>query len=184
MKTLTAVILLGLLSSPAWAIRWVMDPDASRLMFEARYQGEPVPGEFRHFQAWLTLDPKRMDNAALDVRVDMQSTDLGSSELDEGAATAEWFDTSRYPQAEFHSQQIRQVDEAGYIATGTLSLKGVERKIELPFRFQQEGQTALMSGEVLMQRSWFNIGSGEWSTDEFIGFDVMLSFEVTWRREH
>ncbi|GAA0694429.1 YceI family protein [Marinobacterium maritimum] len=184
MKTLTAVILLCLLSSPARAIQWHMDPDSSRLMFEASYQGEPVPGEFRHFQARLTLDPRRTDNAELDVRVDMQSTDLGSSELDEGAATAEWLDITRYPQAEFHSQQIRQVDETQYIATGTLSLKGVERKIELPFRFQEEGQVALMSGEALMQRSWFNIGTGEWSTDEFIGFDVTLSFEVKWQREH
>lgn len=183
MKALTAAMLLCLSSSPVWAADWSMEPDTSRLAFSASYQGEPVPGTFHRFQARLTLDPERPERGALNVGIDMSSLDLGSGELNDGAATAEWFDLAHFPRAEFQSGNIRRIDKLHYIASGTLSLKGVQRNIDLPFVFQPNGQTALMSGALEMQRAWFNIGTGDWASDELIGFKVQVEFEVTWRRE-
>ncbi|GGC06034.1 polyisoprenoid-binding protein [Marinobacterium zhoushanense] len=184
MKMLWGAILLFLFSWPASAADWRMVPDASRLTFESSYQGEAVPGQFRRFQAELTLDPDQPEDATLDVEVDISSADMSSSELDEGVATEEWFDVARYPQAEFHSRQIRRIDSEHYVATGTLNLKGTRRDIELPFRFNADGQMAQMSGELKLQRLWFDIGSGDWSTDELFGFDVQVRFDVRWRRAH
>jgi len=183
MKSPTVALLLALVGFPAWAAGWVMEPDGSRLAFDASYQGEPVPGEFRRFRAHLVLDQQRPDRAALNVSVDLGSLDLGSGELEEGAATAEWFDTADYQQAEFRSRQVRQLDRDHYVASGTLSVKGVARAIDVPFVFQASGPTAVMSGELEMQRTWFNIGTGDWATDELIGFGVQVRFQVKWRRE-
>jgi len=183
MKTQTVAILLWLFTRPVWAADWAMDAGASRLEFVASYQGEPVPGAFRRFNARLTLDPELPENSALHVSVDITSADMGSGELDEGIRTAEWFDIDRFPQAEFHSDQIRQLDNLHYLASGKLSLKGAERDIVVPFVFRAEGLTAVMSGELEMLRSWFHIGSGEWATDDLIGFKVEVKFKVTWSRD-
>lgn len=183
MKALWAATLL-LLSWPALAADWRMVPDASRLTFESSYQGEPVPGEFRRFQAELMLDPEHPENSTLNVDVDISSADMGSSELEEGIASEEWFNSASYPHAEFHSRQIRRIDSEHYLAVGRLSLKGIQRDIDLPFLFHVNGQAALMSGELALQRLWFDIGSGDWSSDELFGLDVQVRFDVRWQRAH
>ncbi len=183
MKALWAATLL-LFSWPAWAADWRMLPEASRLTFESSYQGEPVPGEFRHFQAELTLDPEHPESASLNVDVDITSADMGSSELEEGIASEEWFNSASYPHAEFHSRLIRRIDSEHYVAVGTLSLKGTQRDIDLPFLFRVNGRAALMNGELELQRLWFDIGSGDWSSDELFSFDVQVRFDVRWQRAH
>ena len=48
----------------ASAESWLSDPAESRLAFEARWEGSPVPGEFRRFSVRLQADPGEWHNLA------------------------------------------------------------------------------------------------------------------------
>jgi polyisoprenoid-binding protein YceI len=157
---------------------WQIAAQGSQLRFVARYQGEPVPGEFLSFITKLTLDADDLKNSSLVVVVDIASLSLGSADLEEGAATAEWFDFDRYPTAEFRSNHIRQMGDNAYEAIGELSIKGVARILTVPFVLDKTPSNAVMTGRVDLVRSHFGVGSGEWAEGDLIGLQVTVIFRV------
>jgi polyisoprenoid-binding protein YceI len=173
-----------LITGTAFASDWTIDPANSTLTFIPDYQEEPVPGEFKIFTGSLSFDPEDPVTGTLHVVVNISSADMGSEDLHEGMRTPEWFDTANYPKAEFVSNAIRHIENQQFAAEGTLTLKGVSRKVTVPFVWQENHSTAQMSGELDLSRKDFDIGTGEWLTDEQIGFKVHVQLNVMWRRQH
>jgi len=180
MLCITAVLLLW--SSAAPAATWTMDKSASHLEFVSTYQGQPAPGVFRDFATRLQFDPAQPARGKLEVDVFVTSADMGSEDLHEGMRAPEWFDFARYPKAEFRSQQIRQVAPQRFEARGMLVMKGAQQEVTVPFAWEAKGQTAIMTGELTLNRTRFGIGSGEWAAPDPIGLDVKVKFKVTLRR--
>lgn len=182
MKGLLCAAALLLTAGATHAASWTQDKAASRLEFVSTYQGQPAPGVFRDFVTRLTLDPAQPARGKLEVDVVVTSVDMGSEDLLEGMRAPEWFDFARFPKAEFRSQQIRQVAPQRYEARGTLALKGVQQEVVVPFAWEAKGQTAVMTGELMLNRTRFGVGSGEWATADPIGLDVKVKFKVALRR--
>lgn len=180
------LLLLGcfLVTGTALAGGWIIDPASSTLTFIPTYQEEPLPGVFKAFTGSLDFDPANPATGTMHVVVNISSADLGSDDLHEGMRTPEWFDTANFPSAEFDSNTIRRIANQQYAAEGTLTLKGITRKVTVPFTWQENGNTARMNGELDLSRTDFSIGAGEWSTDDEIGFNVHVRLNVAWRRRH
>jgi len=56
----------------------------------------------------------------------------------------------------------------------------------VPFDWQPDTQNpdrATMSGELVLKRSDFSIGIGDWSSGDQIGIDVSVSFTVVMQRQ-
>lgn len=176
-QALALVLVLGLSGGVA-AGDWQLDPAASRLEFQAAYEGTPAPGAFRRFDVRLAFDPARPVDGKLQVRVPLASFDMGSAEINEAVRAPEWLDLAQFMQAEFTSNDIRAAGEGRYVARGVLRLKGVERELAVPFRWQPEGAGARMSGNVTLDRRAFNVGTGEWAAGDTIGREVRLRFDV------
>jgi len=183
MKRTGALFLLALASAPIAAENWLMDPAASRLEFVASYQGESAPGAFRKFATNLDFNPRQPENGKLQVTVAVGSADMGSAELNEGMQTAEWFNAPTFPAAQFTSDTIRRTGDARFEATGELRLKGVARKIVVPFTWESKGANeAVLAGTLEVDRTLFQIGSGEWATADPIGLRVVVNYHVTFKR--
>lgn len=172
------LITLLALGTHAAATEWRMDPDQSRLEFVARWEGNEVPGVFREFDTRLSLRPDAPENSRLEVVVAIVSADMDSDDINEGIAGSEWFDSARFPQARFTSTAIQALGDQRYEALGTLTLKDAAREVRVPFAFTETGTGARMSGELSLQRTDFNIGTGEWSAGDIIGLEVDVRFEV------
>lgn len=164
------------------AADWRMDAQDSRLMFTATYERAPAPGVFRRFDVRLRFDPQKPTGGRLHVTVDITSADMDSADVNEAIRQSEWFDTARFPQAEFESHDIRRRGPGEYRAHGRLRLKGVEREVVVPFTWREAGITAVMEGALTLDRTAFSIGSGEWASGETIGLDVQVRFKVTLRQ--
>jgi len=183
MKAIPAAsILLLIWASAAPASNWTMDKAASRLEFVSTYQGQPAPGVFRDFTTRLQFDPAQPARGKLEVDVAITSADMGSEDLHEGMRSAEWFDVTRFPKAEFRSREIRRVGQQRFEAVGSLTLKGMQQDITVPFAWSATGPTATMTGDLTLNRTRFGIGSGEWATPDPIGLDVTVKFKVVLRR--
>lgn len=170
------------LTASAHAAQWKMNPAASRLGFRASYENEAAPGAFKQFDTRLRFDPARPADGKLDVTVRLDSVDMNSTEINDAIREPDWFDLKRFPQAEFHSQEIRQTAPGRYVARGTLSLKGSQQQVAVPFAWDGNGKTATMAGEVTLNRGAFGIGTGEWASGNIIGLDVKVSFDVRLQR--
>jgi polyisoprenoid-binding protein YceI len=175
------LVLMLAYAGSSMASEWRMEPAASRLEFTATYQGEPAPGEFRRFDTKLRFDPARPGKSELVVTVTLTSFDMGSAELNDAVRGPEWFDLAKFMQAKFRSTEIKATGTDRYVARGTLNLKGTQRAIEVPFRWKVDGKNATMTGEIVLDRTAFGIGTGEWATGDPIAVSVKVSFNVRLR---
>lgn len=173
-----AVLVVATAANPEPCATWYSVADHSELHFIANFEGAPAPGEFHRFSVCMDFDPEQLRAGRLEVRVDITSADMASADVNEAIAGPEWFDFVQFPQAHFLSEEIAGDGDAMFVAHGRLTLKGMERDIDVPFSWQSEGAARYIKGELTLERSDFNIGSGEWSEDDAIGFDVTVRFEV------
>jgi len=177
-----AALICGLLlATPALAADWRMDPAGSKLEFIVTFEKAPAPGVFKEFDTRLSFDPDKPSGGKLDVTVKVTSADMGFAEANKEIRNKDWFDYSGFPQAEFHSTDLRR-DGKHYVARGTLTLKGVKQAVEVPFTWSPSGDGALMEGELMLKRGVFGIGLGEWKATDTIGADVKVKFKVKLRK--
>ena len=168
-----AIVLL-LLSTAAFA-DWT-DTDDKTFLFEASFEGEALRGEFKTFS--VSYAP---ETPQLVVEVTLSDADFGDPDMNAVLFDDAWFGTA-YTTAIYRSTEIRDEGDGRFVATGTLSLKGVEAEVTVPFTWEESGDTARMRGEFTMDRTRFNVGSGEWSSGDSIGLKVLLEFDVALSR--
>lgn len=173
---LTGLLAIGPLH--AAPVAWKSDPAASRLDFVASFERSPVPGAFREFDARLRFDPEQPAGGSLDVTINVASADMKIADVNREIRSPSWFDFAGFPRAEFHSADLRRVDGGRYVARGTLSLKGVQQAVEVPFTWRGAADGASMEGELTLKRGAFGIGTGEWAKADVIGADVKVTFKV------
>jgi polyisoprenoid-binding protein YceI len=166
----------------AQAADWRMEAASSRLEFVASYEKIAVPGVFREFDTRLSFDADKPAGSTLEVTVRIGSADMNSGDINNAIRTTDWFDSARFPQAEFRSTDIRRTEANRYLARGTLNLKGVQQAVEVPFTWAAARDGASMEGELTLKRGLFGIGRGEWAASNIIGADVKVKFRVVLRR--
>lgn len=178
MKEILSLLGLCALALPALAADWKMDPGGSKLEFVATFEKNPAPGVFKEFDARLRFDPDKPAGGSLDVTVKVTSADMNIPDVNQEIRNKDWFDYAGFPQAEFHSTDLRRVEGNRYAARGTLSLKGMKQPVEVPFTWTVMGDGATIEGELTLKRGDFGIGLGEWKATDTIGTDVKVKFRV------
>jgi polyisoprenoid-binding protein YceI len=180
--------LLGLCGLLAWAppaaqaADWKMDPAGSKLEFIATFEKTAAPGVFKEFDARLRFDPEKPAGSRLDVTVKVTSADMNIPDVNKEIRGKDWFDYAGFPQAEFHSTDLRRIEGNRYMARGTLVLKGAKQPVEVPFTWTGSADGAVMEGELTVKRGAFGIGAGEWAATDVIGADVKVKFKVKLRK--
>ena len=154
---------------------WVIDRETSELAIEVQQLGSPVRGTFGGWTADVVFDPDAPEAASIRARVDVAS--LALSDVSERATSDEFLDAAAHPEAVFTADEIVRTD-GGFDARGTLQLAGVEKAFSIPFTFREENGRAFVSGEAVIQRLDFGVGSSDTSG---VGPEVklILSIEAT-----
>jgi polyisoprenoid-binding protein YceI len=177
---LAALTAVALLAAPAVAnaATWAVDQARSRLGFRATQEDAGFEGYFRTWSATISFDPKHLATSHVTVNVALASAFTGDKDRDAYLPTDVWFDVKRFPTATFTAAKF--VDQGGgrYQAIGELSIKGVKRPVTLPFTLAITGDTAKMSGELAIDRTWFNVGSGKWKDPAEVGTKVTVVVTV------
>lgn len=158
--------------------KWCSSPEDSELRFFVRFEGTDTPGVFGRFQVDMDFDSNTLTDSSLEVTIPIVSADMNSPDLNEGMLQPEWFGAADFPIAEFRSTQIEPTAEADFVALGSLSLKGNEQAVNVPFTWQSNGERARIQGSLILSRIEFGIGLGEWSDDSTIGHAVRVEFDV------
>ena len=93
-----------------------------------------VDGRFKDFDGTITLDPNDIIKSSVKITIKTASVDTDNEARDKDLRNSEFLDVAKYPEMSFVSDKIEKRGD-GYVATGTFTLKGVSKKIELPFTF-------------------------------------------------
>ena len=180
MKTYLAVSLLAVAASfattPACAQQLV--PTGSEIAFTSKQMGVPVDGKFRKFDAKVAFDPKKPETANIAFSVDLASVSLGVAETEAEIAKPDWFDTKKFPQAQFQSSSVKASGGGKYEVTGRLTIKGTAQNLVVPVTLTQSGGTTTAAGGFVLKRLAFRIGDGDWKDTSMVADDVQVRFKL------
>ncbi|MBX3698139.1 MAG: YceI family protein [Dokdonella sp.] len=172
MKTLSCLLVSLALAQPALAADYTVDAD-STLGFTANFQGEAFDGTFRHFEATIRYDPKDLAASKFDVSVDLAGVATGDKDRDDTLPTSEFFNVAKFPKAHFVTTGFRKAGD-GVVATGTLSLKGIDKPVELEVSFEPTERGALLDVATTLHRLDFQVGTGDYADTSTIGDEVRV----------
>ncbi|MDJ0758407.1 MAG: YceI family protein [Woeseiaceae bacterium] len=171
MKLLAFLLLIPMASL---AEAWTSDSDGS-FGFEATFEGDPLPGEFKAFSvSW--------SDEALTVTVDLAGSDMGDGEMNAILHDPTWLAVGQFASAVFSATDVSCGENGECRANGELELKGAKQPVEVPFAWAEDGDSATMQGELSLDRTAFDVGSGEWASGDSIGVDVKLNFDINLKR--
>ncbi|HEY1614515.1 MAG TPA: YceI family protein [Rhizomicrobium sp.] len=171
----SAVLLIG----PAQAASWNVDPAKSKLGFSVLWSKEAFSAAFKKWNATIVFDPADLPHAHVNVTVDLASEASDEPDFDSGLKGAEGFQTSHFPAAHFDTTKITHQSGNTYMATGTLSLRGVTRSIAFPFTLTISGHNAHMIATAHVIRTDFGVGQGNWASADPVAHDVSVNIDLT-----
>ncbi|MCR8550214.1 cytochrome b/b6 domain-containing protein [Salipiger sp. P9] len=119
--------------------------------------GSEVTGSFADWTAAITFEPQDAPGKSGEVTVQIAIPSLTLGSVTKQAMGADFFDAETYPTATFQADLMNVAD--GYVAEGTLSLKGVDLPVSLPFTLTLDGDRAEMTGRTTLDRMGFAIGA-------------------------
>lgn len=146
-----------------------------------------VTGKFTRFDVELVYDAEEVARFRVKADIDASSIDTGIDDRDADLRGESFFDVARHPRILFESENIERRGD-GYVAKGTLTMRGHTRPLELPFRVTSlnwhEGAPMVgVASEIAIDRNEYGIGS-DWRHTlfpNFIGDDVEVEIFL-WTR--
>ena len=184
--TIIAAGLLMLASSAMAgpAPSWTVDVANSKLGFRGAMNGDAFNGVFRRWSAQIAFDPKNLAASKAVVSVDVASAATGDADRDQAMPTADWFSAQTQPRATFAATAFKDLGGGKYQASGDLTIRGVKKPVVLPFTLAISGDTAKMNGALVLNRTAFGIGQGQWKTGDVVATEVTVNVALTAHRAH
>ena len=182
MRSLAPLPSLLMLASALQAAEWHSQSDGE-LHYQASWEGTSLPGRFGSFEVQLICDDEQIEGGVLTVSVNLGAADMDDPDINEAIAGEEWFSVQQHPIARYRSFSLEKSAADEFMVRGELELKGVRKPFELNFKWSEDDKTATMSGEFLVDRTDYDVGSGEWSSGDTIGKNVNVRFDIVMTRK-
>ncbi len=146
------------------------------LGFSVQQMGARVEGQLPVWTAEIVFD-EASGTGKVVVTIDTTKLTLGS--VTDQATGPEFFDIAAHPSAIFSATIAPTA--TGHEATGTLTLRGAEQPVTLPFILGIDGDLATMTGTVTLDRRDFGMGPS-YKDDKTVGFTVDVTVALKARR--
>ena len=158
---------------------WTLDKAASTLTYTVAYSGSDVSGAFATFDATILFSPQDLPNSAIDVTIDTTSASIQSSEISrQNLAGPDGFANSEFGTARFRSDAIRAEGD-GYVADGTLTIRGETLPQSLRFTVEITGDRATANGTMTVERLAYGIGRNSDASGKWLGLSVTVDVALT-----
>jgi len=139
------------------------DPMHTSVGFEIGHLGlSKVQGRFTKFTGHIVAN-KAVDGSSVEFTIQTDSVDTAVPPRDADLRSANFFDVANYPEMVYKSSSIRK-SHGGYVADGTLTLKGVSKPVAIPFKvfgpikdFQGKQRIGILADPITIKRSDFGM---------------------------
>ncbi|HKH49197.1 MAG TPA: YceI family protein [Thermoanaerobaculia bacterium] len=135
-NSIAALALSALAALPVHAAEvYTIDAGHSDVSFQVRHLVTQVRGKFSDYQGTIQLDPAKLENSKVELRIKAASIDTALPDRDKHLRSEDFFFVEKYPEITFKSQQIKATGKDTYDVTGALTLRGVTKTVTLPVTF-------------------------------------------------
>ena len=152
-------------------------PTNSRISFVGIHVGDdPKPrlGGFTQFQGYAVAEPAKNSIESLVVDINVDSVWTQFEKLTGHIKNADFFDTEKFPAAQFVSTEIA-VTEAGKCSiTGNLTLHGVTKAFSFPASYRFENGGLLLGAKFQLDRSQFGMDQMLSGVDKLVEVEIVV----------
>lgn len=177
-----ALLIIGIMflgrSHASAAQIWALDAQQSQVGFVATQSGADVTGIFEKYDAKIAFHPNALPSSHIRIEIDTNSVNTQSDDRDKLIRSTAFFDTTSHPKAVFESSRLEKTHDDTFVAHGTLTMRGVTKKLDLPFLASVEDNNLTATGGTQISRLDYGIGSGQWLDTAVIGEMVRITFAV------
>jgi len=153
-------------------------PAQSSITFVSKQMGVPVEGRFKTIGGQINFNPAKPEAASIALQIDLASATLGVPETDAELAKPDWFNTAKFPQAQFQSAAVRKISPQHWQVDGKLTIKGNSQNVQVPVTLSQSGEVTTASGAFVIPRLAFKIGENAWSDTSRVANEVQVKFKL------
>ena len=148
--------------------------DNNAITFKIKSMLGTVDGTVGGLKGAIAFDPNDVKNSTVDVTLDLSTIKTGMDKRDKDIKEeAAWFDVAKYPLIAFKSSSVTK-NASGYIVDGTLTIKGISKKAQIPFTFGETAGNGNFTGTLKINRLDFNVGKPSSAVKD----DVEVSINV------
>ncbi len=146
---------------------WTIDPTHTEVAFTVRHLMSKVRGTFKEFEGSIEVADDLLASSA-QATVQLASVETGTQQRDDHLRSSDFFDASTQPTMTYRSASLRP-DGEGFVAVGELTVKGVNRPVELAVELLGVGTDAYGNERIGLE------ATGQISRKEFgIDFNIPL----------
>jgi polyisoprenoid-binding protein YceI len=136
-KTALLVSLFSLsigMSSTSYADQYVIDTKDMHAAIEFKISHLGISflkGQFRQFSGNFYYDPAKPQENKVYVKIDVTSLDTNHAERNKHLKSDDFFDTKKYPTAEFVSTSYTPIDDTKGVMHGNFTLRGISKPVDI-----------------------------------------------------
>jgi polyisoprenoid-binding protein YceI len=142
-------------------VKYTFSSPTSQIVFVARDAQGKHEGSFGKFSGSIAVKNGDPEQGSVTVDIDMTSVQGGDPKLTRALKSPGFLDTTKFPEAHFVSQSVRNGGELGATdtVTGTLELHGVRKLIDVPATLHVRPNGVDVDAELSLSLKDFGLGS-------------------------
>ncbi len=134
--------LMALSCAAAASDRYRYDTVHSQIVFSISHDGYSRPfGRLHIADGWLRFDPQHWSDSATELRIDLDSLDMGDADWNRAVLKPSLLDAGKWRYAGFRSTSLQRIDAHRGVLHGQLTLHGVTRPVDLQVTFNRLAST-------------------------------------------
>lgn len=133
--TLGIISVTGMTSSLVMADQeaYRIDGNHSFANWSIRHVASKTSGTFSDIKGKILLDRNNLENSSVEAKINVLSVNSSHAKRDEHIKKEEYLDAAKFSEMTFVSSTIKAKNNTEGIITGTFTLHGVAKQINLPF---------------------------------------------------
>jgi polyisoprenoid-binding protein YceI len=182
-KMLIGLGLLAAVSAQAETATYKIDPVHTQVIFFVSHLGfSNSSGKFHVADgSTLQLDPSSPTTAVVQVKINMDTLDMGDATWKEHLSGDRFFEVKKYPTMEFKSTKVEEAGEGKLKVTGDLTLHGVTKAVVLDTKINKIGPNPMSKAPAAGFSATTHIKRSDFGMTQMapaIGDDVLIGLEV------
>lgn len=177
MKTIF-LILISLLAIPVIVFsqtEW--KPYSSEISFQIKNAGITVTGRFSGLKADLRFDPANLAKSELSASVEVATLKTGIDKRDKDLMSEKYFNEAKYKLIEIKSTKLYKKGDQ-YAGMFSITIKGVTKQVEIPFRFNRHGNEAAFTGSFPLNRRDFGVGGPNMIMSDNLNVNISVKTKI------
>lgn len=171
-KKYLSVILLFLVNCAVAQVKYTVTK--STVTFKIKNLGINTGGSIGGVQANIMFDPNKLEQSSIEAMAEVNTINTDNDMRDEHLKSDSYFDVAKYPRITIKSISLKHKSGNKYIGQFNVTIKDKTLPLEIPFTYNESGNTASFNGILKLKRSAFGIGGSTLTLSD----DVTISIDV------